>query len=110
MLRQGFGKPIVHTNDLLSNFHKVLGHFGKALAWPGKERSDDLTLYAVILHADARALKLVGRLRLAAGSDGGRARDHCLMIDVRVILVQLCRQALGLFLLKALGPGSGISR
>jgi len=62
VLRQRFWELIVHANDLLSNFHKALGHFGKALAWPGRERFDDLTLYAVTLHAHARALKPVGRL------------------------------------------------
>jgi hypothetical protein len=35
--------------------------------------------------------------------------NHCLMIDFRVILVQLCRQALGLFLLEKLRPGSDLS-
>jgi len=31
------------------------------------------------------------------------------MIDIRVILVQLCRQALGIFLLEALRAGSDLS-
>jgi len=41
--------------------------------------------------------------------DSGRHRDYCLMVDVRVTLVQLCRQALGLFLLEELRPGPNSS-
>ena len=38
--------------------------------------------------------------RLSRRGDG----NHCLMIEVGVILVQLCREALGLFFLEELGP------
>jgi hypothetical protein len=50
-------------------------------------------------------LSRLGDSRLSSHGDG----DHRLMIDVRVILVQLCRQALGLLLLKELLPGSDLS-
>ena len=43
-----------------------------------------------------------GRWRLSRGRDG----DHCLMINFRVALIQLGRQALGRFLLEELRPGS----
>jgi len=47
----------------------------------------------------------LGGWRFSRGEGG----DYCLMIDVRVLLVQLCRQALSRCLLEALGPGSHTS-
>lgn len=45
----------------------------------------------------------LGELEAGRLGGGGR-RGYGLMIDIRVTLVQLCRQALGLFLLEELGP------
>ena len=75
---------------------------------PRASEGEPSTLSVAVIISDSAACQpstagagLVGVCRLGSG---GR-RGYGLMIDIRVTLVQLCRQALGLFLLEELRPG-----
>jgi len=57
---------------------------------------------APIWRSTAERRNLFGGFRLGRG----RRWDYCLVINIRVRLVQFCNQALGLFFFEKLRPGS----